>query len=677
MIRFAPPRAAAIAIGSLALLAPGSVFAEEPVETAIREWVSALDASPQWVAGFGDLTYDATTQTATLRSLSIRSEQVTAPPGGKLEVTFDRIDIVGFQQAADGAMSFQDIRLGETRLVANADLGQTPGTEGSPPVPNAVRIDGTVKSAAAKGLSIPSFASLIIDPSKLASSWARAASLVAKTSFDSFDLQGIAFDQVIGGEKTRSTVAFYSLGSLKDGKMAKATMGAMMQETPSPDGLVTLRIESGEVRDYDLDAIAHVVDPDRYVGGVGDGKWRTAVGLETVRNWSMVVPGAEVRIASFDMEDLKVRQPPLSPAPLLDALLVQPAPSEEERARLALDIVPTAMQLFGMGSMRMSDLDVVAPELERFHLGDFHINDLSSDGLGEIGIGDLDVAVKDQGSFGAERMAIGDFVFPSMDKIAAAIRASAAGIEADPLPLIPTVGFAEAVNVDFVQTGKRLGAVDRARLDLADYIGPVPTSIALDLRGLDMDLSLVDDPQARRMLQGLGYDRLQAEYGFNLRWREVDESVTLENFKLAVKDVGSISADIALSGLKRSTLENPMAIEAALPGLLFNRGRVVVNDQSVVDRAITMQAEKKNQSPEKFREDLAAAMPLTLMMVLKNPGFQQKLAPALQAFIRTPGTMTLTAAPATPVPVLAILMAAQTDPRSLPDLISIDVKTEK
>ena len=606
MISFASPRAAAFAFGSLALLAPGSVFAEEPVETAIRDWVSALDASPQWVAGFGDLTYDATTQTATLRSLSIRSEQLTTPPGGKLEVTFDRIDIVGFQQAADGALSFQDLRLGETRLVASAvnktarvsaslndgvDTAITPG--------EAISVDAVMKSAHLLGLAIPSFASIVIDPAKPVTSWLRATPVLAKLTFDSADFQGIAYDQILGGEKTHSTIASYALGALKDGKIAKTTMGAMMQETPSPDGLVTMRIESGEIRDYDLDAIVHVVDPDRYVGGVGDGKWRTAVGLETIRNWSIVVPGAEVRIASFDMEDLKVRQPARSPAPLLDAMLAQPAPSEEELSKLALDLVPGMMQLVGMGSMRMSDLDVVAPELERFHLGDFHITDLSSDGLGEIGIGDLDVAVKDQGSFGAERLAIGGFVFPSMDKITAAIQASTAGIEADPLPLIPTVGFAEAVNVDFVQTGKRLGAVDRARLDLADYIGPVPTSIALDLRGLDMDLSLVDDPQARRMLQGLGYDRLQAEYGFNLRWREADESVTLENFKLAVKDVGAISADIALSGLKRATIEDPKSIETALPGLLFNRGRVVVNDESVVDRAITMQAEKKNQSPER------------------------------------------------------------------------------
>ena len=102
----------------------------------------------------------------------------------------------------------------------------------------------------------------------------------------------------------------------------------------------------------------------------------------------------------------------------------------------------------------------------------------------------------------------------------------------------------------------------------------------------------------------------------------------------------------------------------------------MVKDGSIVDRAIAMEAKKKGQTPEKYREDLAGAMPLTLMLVLKNPGFQEKLAPALQAFIRTPGTMTLTAAPATPVPLTKIIAAAESDPRSLPTLLSIDVKTD-
>ncbi|MCX5515284.1 hypothetical protein C3941_22385 [Kaistia algarum] len=674
-------RCAAALVGSVVFVSAIPAFAEEPVETAIRSLVSTIDASPNWVAGFGELSYDAATQTATVRNLSIRTENVTIVPGGKLEVTFDRIDLKGFSQQPDGAFSFSELRVQDARALASgAPPAKAPATDtGTDVVDTPIRLDVRFGSISYKDASVPSFAGIVIDPATPVASWIRVMATAMKASVGPMEARNIVYDTEMQGEKTHSTIESYQSDGFKNGLVEKMTVGPMAQETPSPDGLVKMRIESMEVRGYDLDALLSVIDPDRYVGGVGDGKWRIAIALESLRNWSITIPGGEVRIGAYEVENVKVRQPPRSfPAALvLDELIANPNMEEEKVQKLILDNLPSLFNAFGFGALRLTDLDVVAPEIDRFHLGDFHINDLSSEGLGEIGIGDLDVSVQDKGSFGAERLAIGGFRFPSMDKIIAAIQADEAGSEVDPLPLIPTLGYGEAINLDLVQAGKKLGAVDRARFDLTDYIGPVPTKLALDLRGLDLDLSLVDDPKARKMLEGLGYDRLQADYGFKVNWREADQSLNLEDFKLAIKDVGSITADVALTGLTRATIENPMAAETALTSLLFSRGKVVVKDSSVVDRAIAMEAKKKNQTPEKFRDDIAGAVPLSLMLVLKNPTFQQKLAPALQAFIRTPGTMTLTAAPATPVPVLAILAAAENDPRSLPNLISLDVKSEK
>jgi len=40
--------------------------------------------------------------------------------------------------------------------------------------------------------------------------------------------------------------------------------------------------------------------------------------------------------------------------------------------------------MVGIGSLRVSDIDMTAPDVERFHLGDIYLNDFSSDGLGEF-----------------------------------------------------------------------------------------------------------------------------------------------------------------------------------------------------------------------------------------------------------------------------------------------------
>lgn len=670
-------RTAAVILFGCAVFPAGHALAEEPVETTIRGWISSLDATPNWVAGFGELSYDAATQTATIRNLSIRTENVTAIPGGKLEVTFDRIDVKGFNQSPDGAFAFQELDIHDARVVAS---GKPPvkaevSTEGSAAVTSSpIRFDMRFGSLSYKDVSVPSFAGVVIDTAKPVASWIKVMSVALKASSGPSEGRNFVYDTEMQGEKTHTTIDAIQMSGMKDGVVDMVSMGPLTQETPSPDGLVKMKVEKIEGRGYNVNAIMDVLDPDRYVGGVGDGKWRTAVALETYRNWSFVIPGVEIRIGSFETENLRTRQPSKPFTPAIDQIIANPDMDEKALGALALDMVPDIIYSFGIGSSRLSDLDVVAPEIERFHLGDFHLTDFSSDGLGEIGVGDLDVAVGDKGSFGAERIAVGGFVFPSIDRIRSAIKAAESDIEVDPLTLAPTMGFAEAVNLDLVQGGKKLGALDRARLDLSDYIGPVPTNVGLDLRGLNLDLSLVDDPQARKLIEGLGYDRLMADYGFKLHWREADESLNLSDFKLTVKDVGTINADVALTGLKRATIEAPQTIESALPNLLFSRAKVTVQDSSVVDRAVAMEAKKKNQTPEKFREDVAGALPLTLMLVLKNPTFQQKLAPALQTFIRTPGKLTFTAAPATPVPLLAIIAAAESDPRTLPNLISLEVQ---
>ncbi|MBN9434260.1 MAG: hypothetical protein J0I45_17655 [Bosea sp.] len=633
--------------------AAAPAFAEEPVETAIRGWVTDIDASPNWVAGYESLTYDDASRTATLKNLTIRSETLST----KIEISFGQVAVTGYGQTPDGGFTAVSVTTSDSRAVfgAFADVKLGPIT--------------------ADTLTVPSFTGFVFDPARPFTAMVKAYAIAAQTTIASLKIDSVDSTTTFENQTTNASYGGFTLTGMQKGMIDHVVAGPFTQETPSPDGLVNMRADKLEAFKMDLNAIIDVFDPDRYQGGVGDGRWRNALALEKYTNLSFEIPGGKTRFGSIELENLKVRQPPKSFTAFFDDMLANPQMSEKELGQKALDAIPNVFYAFGWDAFRFVDLDVTAPGVDRFHLGDFHINDYSSDGIGEIGIADLDVA-SDKTSVGAERAAMGGFKFPSLQAIVAAVKAEEAGVESDPLPLIPTMGFAEAVNVSVVQEGKTVGAVDRGRVDLGNYIGPVPTQVALDIRNLVVDQSLIDDARARSMFAELGYQQVQANYGFKLNWREADQSLTLSDFKFDIKDFGSIAAEAVLTGLTRQALENPKGLEGALPSLLFQSGKAVVKDGSIVDRAIAMEAKKKGQTPEKYREDLAGAMPLTLMLVLKNPGFQEKLAPALQAFIRTPGTMTLTASPATPVPLTKIIAAAEADPRSLPTLLSIDVKTD-
>ena len=645
-------RLLAAGVSAAAMMASLPALAEQPIETAIRNWVTTLDASPNWAASFSDLTYDEYQRTATLRNLTIRSETLAT----KIELDFGTIAVTNYAEASDGAFKASAITA-DTGKIVIGDLGSSKLTD--------IRVDN---------LAVPSFANFTFDPNRIFTSVAKGWGILARTSIDSVRVGRIDATETNEGQTSVASFGTYELKGMANGIIDQVTLGPISQEMPSPDGLLTFTVEKLEARKYDLNAIDAVLDPDRYVGGVGDGQWRTALGLEIYRNFSIEMPGASIRMGSFEMENLRVRQPAKSFAGFFDTLLSTPDLSEAETERLMRDNFANLLSFVGVGAMRLNDLDISAPEIERFHLGDFHIDDLSSDGIGEIGIRDLDIAIQDKGSVGAERLALGGFKFPSPQLLVSSIFASQSGVEFDPMPLVPTLGFAEAVGVDVNQAGKQLGAVDRARIDLGAYIGPVPTSITNEVRGLDLDLSQIDDRRAREMIRGLGYDRLVADYGFRLAWREADDSVNLDGFRLAIRDLATLNADATLTGLSRQAIEDPARLESALSSLLFTRGKLAIEDKSIVERAVGMQAKKLNVEPEKFRQQIAGALPF-LLMVLKNPGFQGKLAPALQAFIKAPGTMTLTAAPATPVPLMKLFETADSAPQKLPDLLDVQIST--
>ncbi|MCX5577055.1 hypothetical protein [Kaistia terrae] len=642
----------AAGVSAAAMTASLPALAETPIETTIRNWVSALDASPNWVAGFSELSYDESQRTVTLRNLTIRSETLAT----KMEVSFGTIGITNYAEAADGGFRATGITVDSSKMTFG-DLGSA-----------------TLADIRVENLAVPSFVNFVFDQNRIFTSLAKGWGIVAKASVDSIRIGRIDATETTEGQTSAASFGSYELKGMANGVIDQVTLGPVSQEMPSPDGLLKFTIDKIEARKYDLDAVSAVLDPDRYVGGVGDGKWRTVLGLEVYRNFSIEMPGASIRMGSFEMENLRMRQPKTSFADLFDTILSKPELTDEDTERLLSGNIAGLFSFVGVGAVRLNDLDITAPEIERFHLGDFHINDFSSDGIGEIGISDLDVAVQDKGSVGAERLAIGGFKFPSTEVIMSSALAATVGMDFDPMAIIPTMGFAEAVGVDVTQAGKKLGAVDRARIDLGDYVGPVPTTITSEMRGLDLDLSQIDDRRARDIIKGLGYDRLVADYGFRLAWREADDSLILDGFKLAIKDLATMNVDATLTGLTRQAIEDPKQLEGALASLLFTRGKLAIEDKSIVDRAIGMQATKMKVEPDKFRQQIAGALPLFLM-VLKNPGFQAKLAPALQAFIKTPGTMTIAAEPTTPVPVTTLMETAESAPQKLPDLLQVEIKT--
>lgn len=642
-------RLASVFLLATALLAPaaGPAAAAEPIRDAIDAWLAPIDASPEWSARYSDITVSG--DTATVSGLTFASEGGTSA----FDAAFGKMTIEGYQPAAGGGWSARRVAIDRISV----DSGPL------------MRIE--VTDITLDSLAVPALPGLGFDSQRPFTSIIRTYGLAAQASLASGRVGEIKVDQTVGSEHSLVTYANTVFTNVGGGKIESMTAGPLVMTSPNPEGLLQFSIQQVETSGTDFAAFVHVFDDSQYAGGVGDRIWRTMLKSAVYRDMAVQAPGMVMTMHEMSMEDFRVRQPVQPFGALMDRTISGPPMSRSESEEMSTRYVIDLLSAFGYGRFRIQGMDIVAEGLDRFHVGEFHINDASIEGVGELGLSDLDIVDRGTGAITVHRFAFGNLVLPDENLIRQAIRADQARQEVNPLPLIPHLGYVELGGLKARETGGTPISLDRARLTMEGYVGPIPTAIALEVKGLTTPTSLADRT-IRSLAQELGYTSLTSDYGFAIDWNEADSSVRLDNLHANIANLGSLSASIVLGGLTRTMIENPTDLGGAISGLLFNTATLRVTDDSLLGRILERQAKEMNVTADAFREQIASAIPFTLM-VLRNSGFQAKIGAPLQNFIRNGGSLTLTATPKAAVPFTQVLETARTAPQSLPDLLSIDI----
>ena len=191
-------------------------------------------------------------------------------------------------------------------------------------------------------------------------------------------------------------------------------------------------------------------------------------------------------------------------------------------------------------------------------------------------------------------------------------------------------------------------------------------------------------PGQQAVFAKLGYDTLDLGYHLKVNWNEADETLNVDHLNFDMKGAGGLSLTMLLSGLPRAAIESPQSLPDVLPALSLNSAALTLKDDSIVGKGLDLLAEKMHAKPDKFRQQFASAMPLLLsLFVLHDPKVaaivsQSKilatLAPVVKAFVAAPGSsITVAMAPPTPVGLLAISAAADTEPASLITMLGLTV----
>lgn len=618
------PRRTAVAILAVSCVS-WPALADEAAENYLKSWVEAIDASPAWSASYRSL--DSDDSVTTMKGLTIASEE----PG--FQVTLDNFIVDGFSQSSDGALTASMLRLSGGQVKASDML----------------RVD--LDSAEYTDVSFPTAEGFVWDESKPVVSVIKAASLINKVAMRSGRVSSIVIREHFEDVENTTTYEQVNIDNWAAGKIEAISAGPIYSESPAKEPLTAMSIASSTTRDVDLNAFFHVLDPDNYgADGAGDMQWRTMIGSVFYRDFIMAMPGVTMNIAEISADGMKLRQPAKGVGILAE---IGPDSGDmfKDNPRKAFELLGL-FTAYGLDKFEMRDMEVVAPNVETLTLGSFSARNMSSDNLGEFAFDRLAIDTDEQGALTLRRFAFGDIVPPSLDAIAAAIEATDKGNEVDYASIVSTLGFIEIAGLDAEPEDVPGAKIESLRVDLKDYLGPLPTHISWDLVNLDMDAEQISDPFLEDLIDRLEYDRIVVSSSMDAKWNE-DGVIDIGQFRLAMKDVGAIYGDMRLAGILPSEAlkiaEDPSIAEK----LQFVRGSINLKDDSILGRGLTMQAEELGVDPEEFRNQLVSGLPFMLAF-LGDTNLQAQAGPVIQQFLNTTGgTISVLASPASPIPFSA------------------------
>jgi hypothetical protein len=636
-----PPAAGTPAVETVA---PTPPVPATPAD-AVGGWIAAVDASPDWKAS-GFVTTEVSGNVV-IAGLSIAAER------GDIGIAFDKTTLGGLAVDPNGGFSATSVKLDSgTVQYGFATFGLT--------------------RAEIAGVKVPALEAVAFDPAKPFTSLLKAYAALTRISVSGGSVATLTVIEKMQGITSRVAYENLRIGALAAGRLASLDAGPLTMISPAPEALAEITIARAEMRDIDLNALLHVYDPGAYAGGRGDMIWRNAFGQAAYRGLVMNLPGARLTIAEVGIQKFSVRQPPQSFASWLDAAGGEASagvpPSDAELAAL--------IATFGVGRLSVNDLKVEATGIDALSLKSFSLAGLSSDALAEFSIEGFRGGVEGALSVDLGRFALGGMKLPGADAIVAAVRTAGRGGNVDFSGLAPTFAFAEIAGVKVEMPELPRIAVDSFRADLGAYVGAIPTTVAIRFAGLDLPTRLLPIRVLAGMLASFGNDRVLADGGAKVAWNEATRDVVLDDLSLDMENIGTVAGSARLTGLTRDALVESGSLLAALPGIVFTGGTFTFTDKSLIERGLASRAAAMKVDPAKLRTQLATAVPFMLGF-LGNADFQKQVGPVLKAFMLSPGTITATLAPPSPVPVPKIAETLRTEPQTLPAVLGVSVKGDR
>lgn len=207
------------------------------------------------------------------------------------------------------------------------------------------------------------------------------------------------------------------------------------------------------------------------------------------------------------------------------------------------------------------------------------------------------------------------------------------------------------------------------------------------VKDFTVDFSQIEDVKAREGMSELGYSTLTGRLTGDGSWNAGNGDLTM-NQSFVIDDAATLNIDFALGGYTPEVIAGMQQLNSqmkdqpdeakglAMLGLMqqLQIGGITIElqDDSATGRILDYAAKKQGTNRTNIVAQAKGALPFVLAQ-LQNPEFSASVSAAVASFLDNPGTLTIKAAPASPVPVAQIVGAAMAAPQTLISVLALNV----
>ncbi|MDI6027670.1 hypothetical protein QBK99_15885 [Corticibacterium sp. UT-5YL-CI-8] len=262
----------------------------------------------------------------------------------------------------------------------------------------------------------------------------------------------------------------------------------------------------------------------------------------------------------------------------------------------------------------------------------------------------------------------------------------------DPLE---SVMLYETLDVDTFSVkvdGKQAFALNQMHVELTPPTAGATMDFSANVEKFTGDLSLVTDPNAKRIIDELGYKTIDGFFEAEGSWQPSDGRMQLSQYDVTVNNAGTLGMTFDVGGytldflksvqeLQKKMADQPkgadtnaqsMAMLGLMQQLTLAGATIRFDDDSLTGKVLDYVAKQQGAKPEDIANQAKAILPF-LSGQLQNPELAKQLSAAVNTYLDDPQSLEIAAKPASPVPFAMIAANAMSNPVELTKTLAVSV----